>query len=262
MALYFIIDVFRNMTRSFRAAISKQPRQWQEAHDGIPATSYNPRDKSLAIVGFGNIGTAIAKKARFALGMHIMYNDLYQKPKDEKEVDATFYKEFKDILPPADCIVIATPSTGQPLLDAHTISLLPRGARVVNVARGSVIDETALADALDSGHISAAALDVHAHEPEVNHRLAQMPNVQLTCHTGGGSVNTIKGFEKLAMENVELVLQGKPPRTAVNAARVQTKGSIHAHDSNGVLDHGDQIGSRHQTDTSMHNGTNGVNGVH
>ncbi|KAL9099546.1 MAG: hypothetical protein Q9163_004966, partial [Psora crenata] len=94
--------------------------------------------------------------------------------------------------------------------------MLPYGARIVNIARGSLIDEDALVAALDSGHISAAGLDVHAREPRINERFVAMTQVCLTCHTGGASVETNHGFERLAMENVEAVLQGKEPLTAVN----------------------------------------------
>ena len=149
--------------------------------------------------------------------MKIIYNDVIQKkPEMEREVDATFYPSMEEMLPLCDCVLIATPYTGRPLLNAHTLALLPRGARVVNIARGVCIDEDDLADALESKHIGAAGLDVHAHEPRVSERLSKMDNVTLTSHTGGGSVETATGFERLVMENVEAVLEGREALTAVN----------------------------------------------
>ena len=125
------------------------------------------------------------------------------------------------MLPHCDCLLLATPS-GSPIITLQTLALLPRGARVVNIARGSLVDEDALADALDSGHISAAGLDVHKREPHVHERLANRPNVFVTCHTGGASVETNIGFERLCLGNVERVLlRGERAETGVNEGMVE-----------------------------------------
>ena len=221
MALYQVISVFRHMTWSSLAARSNSSTEWTNAHQQIPFAAHNPRGHTLGIVGLGNIGYAIAKKCRAALGMKIIYHDIMQKkPEMEREADATFYPSLESMLRKSDCVLIATPYTGRPLLNAHTLSLLPTGARVVNIARGVCIDEDALADGLDSKHISAAGLDVHAHEPRVSERLSKMFNVTLTSHTGGGSVETAMEFEKLVMQNVEAVLEGREALTAVNQSLV------------------------------------------
>ena len=173
--------------------------------------------------------------------MKILYNDVIRKSSiQEREAQATYFPTLESMLPHCDCLILATPS-GPPLITRSTLSLLPRGARIVNIARGSLVDEAALADALDEGHISAAGLDVHALEPKVYERFANMRNVQLTCHTAGASVETNRGFERLAMENVEEVLLGRGAVTAVNAAEVELYRAGRA----GVV-----------------NGVNGVHGVH
>lgn len=147
----------------------------------------------------------------------------------DPDVDATYFPTLSAMLPHCDCILLATPA-GPCLLTAATLALLPRGARVVNIARARLIDESALADALDSGYTAAAALDVHAHEPHVDPRLARMPNVDLTSHTGGGSVETNIGVERLCMLNVQAVLQGREALTPVNGQavrmRVTEKGQV------------------------------------
>jgi len=197
------------MTWSSNAARSGSPKDWREAHNEVPLRSHNPRGHRLAIVGLGNIGFAIAKKAKAACGMRIIYYDEYRKSKSqEKEVDAVFYNSLEELLPHADCLLIAIPTApnGDPLLNASTLAKLPRGARIVNIARGNLVDEDDLVASLKSGHISAAGLDVHYNEPHVNTELARMSNVTMTCHTAGGSIETNIGFEKLAMENVEGVL--------------------------------------------------------
>ncbi|KAL2046338.1 hypothetical protein N7G274_001785 [Stereocaulon virgatum] len=217
MALWYIISVFRNMTWSSLAARSDSKLQWEKAHKQIAYRSDNPRGHTLGIIGLGNIGFAIAKKAKAAFDMDILYYDTVRKSKEqEDEVGAEFYDNLDEMLRHSDCILLATPA-GETIITARTLALLPQDARVINIARGCLVDEEALADALDTGHISAAGLDVHAKEPGViNPRLRDRHNVTLTSHTGGSSLETVEEFERLAMENVERVLNGEPALTAVN----------------------------------------------
>lgn len=236
------------MTRSALAARSLDPKRFRHAHHALPAQSRNPRSHTLAILGLGNIGFAIAVKARAAFGMKIVYHDIVRKsPEQEELVQATFFENVEDMLRVTDCLLLATPSTfsGRPFLTKEIIALLPRGARFVNIARGILVDEDALADALESGHIAAAGLDVHAHEPSVSARLAGMGNVTMTCHTGGGAVETNEGFERLAMENVERVLNGVEALTPVNGHSMQEKkevGSEKGEVENGEVVNGGGVG--------------------
>lgn len=241
MALYHIISVFRQMTWSSQAARTNHKVDFLKAHQKIMYSSCNPRGHTLGIVGLGNIGFAIARKVKAALGMRILYNDVARKPQSqEDEVAATFYSSLDDMLGVSDCVLLASPH-GPPILTARTLSLLPPGSRVVNIARGSLIDEDALADALESGHISAAGLDVHAHEPESCERLTNRWDVMPTCHTGGSSLDTIKGFEELVMKNVEAVLEGREPLTPVNLRFLRrADGGVNGHaetDANGSNGH-------------------------
>lgn len=221
MALYHIISVFRQMTRSSLAARSGIISEYEDAHRRVAYESHNPRGHTLGIVGLGNIGFAIAKKVRNALGMRILYFDVQRKSREqEREAGATFFDDRDELFRQSDCLLLATPA-GPPVLTRRAIELLPRGARVVNIARGSLVDEDALADALESGHVSAAGLDVHKKEPQVSRRFREMQNVTLTPHVGGSSLETVKGFERLAMENVDAVLNGEEPLTAVNKLAVE-----------------------------------------
>jgi lactate dehydrogenase-like 2-hydroxyacid dehydrogenase len=92
------------------------------------------------------------------------------------------------------------------------------GSRIVNTARGPVLNEDALVHALETGHLSAAALDVHYHEPQVSKKLASMENVTLTTHIGGGALDTRINFELNAMRNIIAVVgpNGGEPLTPVN----------------------------------------------
>ena len=229
MALYHIISVFRNLNWSTVAARSCDPAAFNDAHHNSPTTSHNPRGHTLGIVGLGNIGYVIAQKAYAAFGMHIIYHDIVRKSEEqEAQIRARYFEDIEAMLPETDCLLLATPSKfdGTPFLTGRILSLLPRGSRFVNIARGSLVDESALIEALESGHLAAAGLDVHANEPYVNEKLAEMRNVTMTPHTGGGVVETRVNFERLAMENVERVLQGKQALTGVNAHLRKAKHGI------------------------------------
>ena len=205
------------MTISHLSARSLNPDAFNEAHFDLPLTSHNPENHSLGIIGLGDIGFAIAKKAHIAFGMKILYNDIERKSlAQEQQVNARFYPDLEEMLGESDCVLIATPFSGQTLITASLLEKFKPGSRLVNIARGSLIDENALADALDRGHISGAGLDVHANEPHVNERLAKNWRVGMTSHTGGGALETWHNFEKLAMENVERVLTGREALTGVN----------------------------------------------
>lgn len=228
MAIFHIISVFRNMTWSHLAARSGDAREWKNAHDNAPLTSHNPRGYTLGIIGLGSIGYEIAKKAYLAFGMRIIYNDVVRKSaSQEEEVNARFYEHLEEMLGDSDCVLIATPFAGKTLITESTLAQIKRGSRLVNIARGGLIDEEALADAVDSGHLCAVGLDVHAHEPKVSERLRRSWYVTLTSHTGGGALETAVGFESLAMENVERVLTGKAALTGVNEHLMQRQANSH-----------------------------------
>jgi lactate dehydrogenase-like 2-hydroxyacid dehydrogenase len=172
----------------------------------------------------GKIGYLIAKKAQVAFNMEIIYHDIIRKSADvEAEIKATFYPSLPKMLASSDCVVLATPSSPDrsKLISNSTLSHFKHGSRFINVARGSLVDEEALVEALESGKISAAMLDVHEQEPNVNEKLARMRNVTLTCHNAGGTLETHYGFEKQSMENIEAVLAGRDPISPVNLHLMQ-----------------------------------------
>lgn len=225
-ALYMILSVFRNFTRAQLAARTTDPEIFAETHKLIATISHNPRGHALGIVGFGNIGKKLAYKARMALGMRIHYFDpVRADPKEEEELQATYHDSLDDLLRVADCVTLHTPLNKhtQDLIDARALSLMKPGSRLVNTARGQIVKEDALIEAVESGHLSAAALDVHYYEPQVSSKLASMENVTLTTHIGGGALETRVNFELNAMRNILAVVgsdgefAGKPI-TPVNRA--------------------------------------------
>lgn len=222
------------MTISHLAARSLSAVQFNNAHYNLPARSHNPGGHTLGIIGLGDIGFAIAKKVQAALFMKILYNDIVRKERQEEEVSATFYPSLETMLSESDCVLIATPFAGKQLVTADLLKHFKPGSRLVNIARGSLVDEDALADAVEEGRLTAVGMDVHAQEPTFNERLAKNWNVTMTSHNGGGAFETIVGFERLAMENVDAVLNGREPLTAVNAHLIQARNGIDRQDEGDV----------------------------
>lgn len=220
MALWHIIGVFRNMQWTSAAARSGDPDAFVDAHLNAQYTAHNPQGHVLGIVGLGHIGYRIATKAFRALGMTIRYFDVV--PKSQAADDAIGARRvdtLRELLAQADCVVLAAPGQAagdKKLLDRDEIGSMKKGSRLVNIARGNLVNEEAVADALEQGHLFAVGLDVFENEPVPNPRLARHRQATLTSHTAGGALDTTIGFEKLAMQNVLAVLTGEDPLTPVN----------------------------------------------
>ncbi|KUI55680.1 Glyoxylate reductase 1 [Cytospora mali] len=219
MAIYHIISVFRNMQWTNMASRTGDPEAFIDAHHNAPFTAHNPAGRTLGVIGLGNIGYKIAHKAYVAFGMRILYYDVVPKPAEqESAISARRCETLDELLARADCTVIAAPGqAGRKVVDREQIAKMKRGSRLVNVARGSLVNEEAVADALESGHLHAVGLDVFENEPHPSPRLVRNRQATLTCHTAGGALETTIGFERLAIENVLRVLTGQAPLTPVNS---------------------------------------------
>jgi lactate dehydrogenase-like 2-hydroxyacid dehydrogenase len=166
---------------------------FQDCHTNAAALSHNPRGHILGIIGLGNIGFSIARKAYLAFGMKIVYHDVVRKsPKQESEIGAQFFGELSEMLAISDCVVLATPATpdGKKFINKERLSSFKNGSRFINIARGSLVDEEALADAVEGGKLIGVGLDVHENEPLVNERLKALRQVTLTSHNAGGTLQT------------------------------------------------------------------------
>jgi len=166
--------------------------------------------KTLGIVGFGQIGRAMAKRAE-AFGLSIVYSG-----RTKQDTDAEFVS-FEELLARSDFVSLHCPLTPQTrhLIDAAALRAMKPGAYLVNTTRGPVVDEAALADALEAGEIAGAALDVFEHEPDVEPRLLGRDDVVLSPHLGSATVETRTAMAVLAARNVAAVLAGQPPLTEV-----------------------------------------------
>jgi lactate dehydrogenase-like 2-hydroxyacid dehydrogenase len=166
--------------------------------------------KRVGIVGMGRIGRAFAQRAR-GFDMKVLYHGRNRLP-PELEQGAEYYANFHAMLPHCDFLSVHAP--GGPatdrMIDAHALSLLPDGAVLVNVARGSLIDEDALLAALTSGKLFAAGLDVFRDEPDYDLRFASLDNVVLSPHVGSASKETRDAMGFRALDNITAVLTGRP----------------------------------------------------
>lgn len=172
--------------------------------------------KKLGIIGFGRIGQSVARRAK-GFGMEILYHNRSRNPEAEKELDAR-YLELDELLETADLISIHTPLTDETrhLIGERELKKMKSSAVLVNTSRGPVVDEAALADALENRRIFAAGLDVYEAEPDVHPKLLGLENVVLAPHIGSASVETRDRMAVLAAENIVAVLSGEEPKTPVN----------------------------------------------
>jgi glyoxylate reductase len=173
--------------------------------------------KVMGVVGFGRIGQAVARRAG-GFGMRIVYYDVFRPPESvERELGAE-YRELDDLLQEADFIsihVALTPETRH-LFGPEQFRKMKRTAVLVNSSRGPVIDEAALAEALRSGEIFAAGLDVFENEPEVHPALLELENATVIPHLGSATVDTRLAMGMLAAENLIAALEGHRPPTLLN----------------------------------------------
>jgi lactate dehydrogenase-like 2-hydroxyacid dehydrogenase len=191
-AIFLILATFRNLNWCTTAARSSEA-DFTYCHQNTAALSHNPRGNNLGIIGLGNIGFEIARKAYLAFGMKIKYFDVIRKSKEkEAEIEAEFFTDLNAMLAISDCVVLATPASpdGKKLINKERLSKMKKGSRFVNIARGVLVDEEALADAVEDGTLVGVGLDVHEFEPKINPRLKALRQVNLTSHNAGGTLET------------------------------------------------------------------------
>ena len=173
---------------------------------------------TLGIVGMGRIGRAVARRATRGFGMRALYHQ--RRPVDGAELagmDVERARDLDDLLARSDAVTLHTPATPETrhLIDAARLARMRPGAFLINTSRGEVVDEAALADALASGTIAGAGLDVYEHEPHVPDALVGLENVVLLPHFGSARLETRIAMGQLAVDNLEAFLRGDPPPSRV-----------------------------------------------
>lgn len=171
--------------------------------------------KTLGIFGMGSIGRMMAKKAR-AFGMKIIYHNRKRLEKSLEE-DALYYDDFKKLLKDSDVLSLHAPATLETIkiMNKESFSLMKEGSILINTARGSLVDEEALLEALASKKLYGAGLDVFLDEPNFNQRFLDFSNVVLAPHMGSATLETRDEMGFLAIKNILMVLEKKAPLTQV-----------------------------------------------
>ena len=169
----------------------------------------------LGIVGMGGVGRAFARKAR-GFDMEIHYHNR-SRLSPEDEAGAIYHETLESLLAVSDFLSLHCPATPETvgLMNADRLAQLPKGTVLVNTARGNLIDEAALVDALDAGHIGAAGLDCFVTEPGGNPAFASYDNVMMMPHVGSATVQTRDAMGFKALDNLDAFFRGESPPNAL-----------------------------------------------
>ncbi|MBH3330952.1 D-glycerate dehydrogenase [Pseudomonas oryzihabitans] len=175
--------------------------------------------RTLGIVGAGRIGAAIAKRGHFGFDMPILYTANSAKPELEEQMGAQ-RRELDELLKEADfvCLVVPLSTATEGLIGARELGLMKSSAILINLARGPVIDEPALIEALRQGQIRGAGLDVYTREPLEASPLFELPNVVTLPHIGSATHETRYAMAERAVNNLIAALTGERPTDLVNPA--------------------------------------------
>ena len=169
--------------------------------------------KRLGIIGMGRIGTAVAERARgFGLSIHY-HNRRRAHPELERKLEATYWESLDQMLAHMDIVSVNCPHTPATyhLLSARRLKLMRKHAFIVNTSRGEVIDEAALAQMLIAGDLSGAGLDVFEHEPAINPKLIDLPNVVLLPHMGSATIEGRVDMGEKVIINIKTFWDGHTP---------------------------------------------------
>lgn len=173
--------------------------------------------KTLGIIGLGNIGAAIARRGRYGFNMNILYHNRRENLAQAQPLNAQ-YRSLDELLQQSDFVVVTVDlnADSTALIGAREFELMQKHAVFVNIARGSVVNEQALIDALKQQKIFAAGLDVYEKEPLQSSELFNLDNVVTLPHIGSATAETRKKMAWLAYKNLVDVLEGRQPGYAVN----------------------------------------------
>jgi len=171
---------------------------------------------TLGIVGMGRIGEAVARRAK-GFDMNVLYHNRSRKL-DAEETYGFTYAELDELLKQSDFVILLTPLTPETkgLIGERELNMMKETAAIINVARGGIVDEQALYEALSSKKIWAAGLDVFEQEPvPVDHPLLTLPNVTVSPHIGSASIRTRQAMMQMNAKDIEAVLENREPHNRI-----------------------------------------------
>ncbi|MDQ2868938.1 MAG: phosphoglycerate dehydrogenase [Verrucomicrobiota bacterium] len=217
-AFSLLLSLARNIAR---ADASVKAAKWDRKNlEGVELYS-----KTLGIIGLGRIGSELSRRA-IAFGMRVLAVDPYLSASRARSLQIELIEDIDDLLAAADFISLHTPLTPEThhLLNAAKFAKTKRGVRVINCARGGLLDERALADAITSGHVAGAALDVFENEPlEADSPLRKLPNVILTPHLGASTAEAQESVGIEIAQSIRAALLDGTIRNAVNMPTLDAK---------------------------------------
>lgn len=199
--------------------------EWKRGSIGGKWFGIDMHHRTLGIIGLGRIGAAIARRARFGFEMDILYHNRSRNPEAEEKYGAV-YCSLDDLLRRSDFICLMTPLTPETrnLIGKREFELMKPTAIFVNGSRGATVDEEALVEALQTGQIRAAGLDVFVQEPlPADHPLTRLDNVVLAPHIGSATHETRLKMAMLAATNLVAGLKGHTPPTLINPEVLQDR---------------------------------------
>lgn len=217
------------------ALMLAQARNTPQAHADLVSGHWNRsrwagvelHGKTLGVVGLGRVGVLVAQRA-LAFGMRLMAYDPYVSAERARQLGVELVSSLEELLGLADFLTVHLPKTPETLglIDADMLSLARPGLRIVNTARGGIIDEAALADAIREGRIEGAAIDVFAAEPTTESPLFALPSVVVTPHLGASTVEAQDKAGQTIAEQVVLALSGEFVPFAVNLAATEANATV------------------------------------
>lgn len=212
LAYGLIIDSARKIARGWQHVASGK---WGK-HKGL-GFGVDLAGKTLGIVGMGDIGSRVVKRA-LTSDMRVIYHN--RRRRSDDAVLGAAYVSFEELLQTSDFVLVTVPLTNETegMFGKKQFEDMKQGARFINIARGKIVDTEALYDALSSGHIAYAALDVTDPEPlPGTHKLLTLDNITVTPHIASSTVETRDAMAKLAAENILAGLNGEPMPAEVKA---------------------------------------------
>jgi glyoxylate reductase len=190
--------------------------KWVGWHPGLLLAS-DVHGKTLGVIGLGRIGSAVAKRA-LGFNMEIIYNDIRKIEPGLVDLLRAKFLPLKELLANSDFVTLHVPLTPETthMIGRGELRLMKKTAFLINASRGPVVDEKALVEALQSGVIAGAGLDVFENEPRVTPELLKMENVMLVPHIGSATSATREKMSLVAVKNILAVLKGEIPPNILN----------------------------------------------
>jgi glyoxylate reductase len=219
LALGLMIAVMRQIPLNDRKLRTPERVKW-----GIMQNLSNTLwGKTLGIVGMGKIGKAIARRAS-TFGMKIVYHNRKRMSADDEKLYNASYLPFDELLTLSDIVSLSVPLTNETrhLIDASQLRMMKSSSILINTARGAVVNEKALLEALQNGTIAGAGLDVFENEPIITPGFEQLDNVVLMPHLGTGTIEARLDMSMMAAKNIKEAFEGHQPPDIVNSHVFET----------------------------------------